>query len=46
MSCLKDDHVVEVREQCLVNFNIGPFKDEVLCDVVSMSACYVLLGGP
>lgn len=30
----------------MVNFNIGPFKHEVLCDVVSISACHVLLGRP
>lgn len=29
-----------------MNFNIGPFKDEVLCDIMSMSACHVLLGRP
>lgn len=27
-----------------MNFNIGPFRDEVLCDVESMSACHFLLG--
>lgn len=30
----------------MVNFDIRPFKDEVLCDVVDMEACHVLLGRP
>ena len=38
--------MVEVKEQCSVNFNIGPYQDEILCDVVNMSACHVLLGIP
>lgn len=29
-----------------MNFNIGPYKDDVLCDVLPMSACHVLLGRP
>lgn len=27
-------------------FNIGPFRDNILCDVVSMSSYHVLLGRP
>lgn len=43
---LQDDQKIEIKERCLVNFNIGPFRDEVLCDVVFMSVCHVLLGKP
>ena len=46
ISWFQDDHWVQVREQYLVNFSIGPFKDGVLCDVEDMSASHVLLGRP
>jgi hypothetical protein len=32
--------------QCKVEFNIGSYKDEVLCDVIPMDVCHVLLGRP
>ena len=35
-----------VSRQCMIGFNIGSFKDQVLCDVLDMSACHVLLGRP
>jgi hypothetical protein len=34
----------EVNKQILVAFSIGKYCDEVLCDVVSMHASYMLLG--
>ena len=37
---------MSVRHQILVSFNISKYKDEVLCDVVPMQACYILLGQP
>lgn len=46
VSWLQDDQKLEVKEQYLISFNIGPFRDEVLCDVLSMSDCHVLLGRP
>jgi hypothetical protein len=36
----------EVNKQILVAFYIGKYYDEVLCDVVSMHASYMLLGRP
>jgi len=33
-----------VNKQVLINFSIGKYKDEVLCDVVLMKATHVLLG--
>ena len=33
-----------VNKQVLINFSIGKYKDEVLCDVVPMEATHVLLG--
>ena len=32
--------------QCKVEFNIGSYKDEVLCDVIPMDVCHVMLGMP
>jgi hypothetical protein len=33
-----------VSQQCLLAYDIKPFKDEVLCDVASLEVCDVLLG--
>ena len=35
-----------VNKQVLITFAIGKYKDEVFCDVVSMEATHILLGGP
>ena len=43
---LDEDTEVSVRKQVLVNFSIGGYKDEVLCDVVPMDAYEVLLERP
>ena len=37
---------VKVNKQVLVNFAIGRYCDEVLCDVVPMQAGHILLGRP
>ena len=37
---------VKVNKQVLVNFAIGRYCDEVLCDVVPMHAGHILLGRP
>jgi len=37
---------IMVNKQVLINFAIGKYKDEVLCDVVSIEATHVLLGRP
>ena len=43
---LQDDHVVEVCKQCLVDFQIGQYKDKALCDIVDMNSCHMLLDRP
>ncbi|KAK9045771.1 hypothetical protein V6N11_051679 [Hibiscus sabdariffa] len=43
---LNDGEEVRVTKQVLVPFTIGKYKDEVVCDVVSMDACHILLGRP
>ena len=35
-----------VKHQCLVSFSIGNIYNELLCDVNSISAAYILLEGP
>jgi hypothetical protein len=35
-----------VSQQCLLSYDINPFKDEVLCDVSPLEVCDVLLGQP
>ncbi|XP_031392016.1 uncharacterized protein LOC116204088 [Punica granatum] len=45
LSWLKKGNDVRVDKRCLVQFSIGRYyKDEVLCDVVPVDACYLLLG--
>ncbi|XP_074314442.1 uncharacterized protein LOC141649656 [Silene latifolia] len=43
---LDDGSKVKVSKQDRVNFTMGPYKDEVLCDVIPMDACHLLLGRP
>ena len=33
-----------VSEQCEFNFQIGPYKDKILCDVMPMDVFHILLG--
>ena len=35
-----------MNEQCNVEFQIGTYKDEVLCDIIPMDVCHILLGRP
>ena len=35
-----------VNEQCNVEFQIGTYKDVVLCDIMPMDVCHILLGRP
>jgi hypothetical protein len=46
VSWLQKGHQVMVSRQCKVEFKIGSYKDEVLCDVIPMDVCHVLLGRP
>jgi hypothetical protein len=46
VSWLSKGHQVTVTKQCLVEFKIGGYRDEILCDVISMNVCHVLLGRP
>ncbi|XP_047978411.1 uncharacterized protein LOC125220295 [Salvia hispanica] len=37
---------LKVKDQCLVPLKNGVFEDEVMCDIIPMTACHVLLGRP
>jgi hypothetical protein len=44
VSWLQKGNQVNVTKKCLVEFKIGGYKDEVLCDVIPMDVCHLLLG--
>ena len=46
VSWLQKGHQVSVTKQCLVEFKIGRYNDEVLCDFIPMDVCHLLLGRP
>ena len=46
VSWLQKGHQVMVTKQCLVEFKIGGYRDEIICDVIPMDVCHVLLGRP
>jgi hypothetical protein len=35
-----------VTKQCLVEFKIGGYRNEILCDVIPVDVCHILLGRP
>ena len=37
---------ISVTKQVLLSFTIGPYRDDVLCDVIPMHAGHILLGRP
>ncbi|XP_074305230.1 uncharacterized protein LOC141640277 [Silene latifolia] len=43
---LNENNGIKVKKQALISFVMGPYKDEVWCDVLPMSACHILLGRP
>jgi hypothetical protein len=43
---LQKGHQVNVTKQCLVEFKIGGYKYEIICDVIPMDVCHLLVGRP
>ncbi|KAL1563915.1 hypothetical protein AAHA92_06332 [Salvia divinorum] len=43
---LGDAGELKVESQCKVPMKLGEWEDEVLCDIIPMTACHVLLGRP
>jgi hypothetical protein len=46
VSWLRKGHQINVTKQCLVEFKIGGYEDEILCDVIPMDVFHLLLGRP
>ena len=46
VSWLQKGHQLLVDEQCVVEFQIGRYKDKIICDVMPMDVCHILLGRP
>jgi hypothetical protein len=46
VSWLQKGHQVIITKQCLVEFNIGGYRHEILCDVITMDLFHILLGRP
>ena len=46
VSWLQKGHQLLVNEQCIVEFQIGTYKDEILCDIMLMDVFHILLGRP
>jgi hypothetical protein len=44
VSWLQKRHWITVTKQCLVEFKIGGYRDEILCDFIPMDVCHMLLG--
>jgi hypothetical protein len=44
ISWLQKGHQVMVNKRCLVEFNIGGYRDEIMCDVILMDVCHIFLG--
>jgi hypothetical protein len=46
VSWLQKGHQIMVTKQCLVEFNIGGYRDEIICAVIPMDVCHIFLGIP
>ena len=44
MSWLPKADQILISEQCEVDFQIGPYKDKILCDLMPMDVFHILLG--
>ncbi|XP_074303008.1 uncharacterized protein LOC141637423 [Silene latifolia] len=43
---LNGENGIQVKKQALVSLSLGPYLDEVWCDIIPMNACHILLGRP
>lgn len=46
VSWLQKGHQLLVNEQSEVEFQIGRYKDKIICDIMPMDVCHILLGRP
>eukprot|EP00253_Pinus_taeda_P002171 PITA_02171 len=45
-SWLQKGHQLLVNEQCEMEFQLGKYKDKIVCNVMPMDVCHILLGRP
>ena len=43
---LNSTNGIKLTQQVLVPFSIGSYKDQVLCDIIPMTASHILMGRP
>ncbi|XP_074298964.1 uncharacterized protein LOC141629955 [Silene latifolia] len=43
---LNGENGIQVKKQASVSLSLGPYTDEVWCDIIPMNACHILLGRP
>ena len=46
MSWLQKGQHLLVNEQCEVEFQLGSYKENIMCDVIPMDVCHIFLGRP
>jgi hypothetical protein len=46
VSWLQKGHQVMVTKQCLFEFKIGGYRDEIVRDAIPMDVCHIVLGRP
>jgi len=46
VSWLQNEHRITMREKCLINFDIGGYNDNILCNIFPMDVFHILLGRP
>eukprot|EP00253_Pinus_taeda_P032880 PITA_32880 len=46
VSWLQKGHQLLVDEQSEVEFQIGRYKDKIICDIMPMDVCHIILGRP
>eukprot|EP00253_Pinus_taeda_P026478 PITA_26478 len=46
VSWLQKGHQLLVNEHCEVEFQVGKYKDKIVCDVMPMDVCHIFLGRP
>ena len=46
VSWLQKGHQMLANEQCEVEFQVGKYKDKIVCDAMPMDVCHILLGRP
>ncbi|XP_074292279.1 uncharacterized protein LOC141619159 [Silene latifolia] len=43
---LNGENGIQVKKHALISLSLGPYTDEMWCDIIPMNACHILLGRP